>query len=356
MFDKAISQIRARGETIEINAESDKMVPSIELIDGKSTFCLELEGKKYPCLERAWASWSEKILAPKDRSELDEDERTGRRKRWSSGTIRKFLSMTPAPIADKTIKAWWEMHKPADWNVIKYADNGVPGKIRYIGTDRYRLYKNLDFLADLSKADFGDFEVRNEYVDEDNMIIRVTGKKPLKLERDSKNLFSGFHMLNSENGSSSIILQHLIYDLLCTNGLMVLFSKSNMVNQKHIRFDMDSFREAVQLQATRVPEAHDVAEKLVSGMVKKLLPAPEVGGAMSMYQKDFNASTKFIDEVIDLTPDTGTNLWRLTSSITEASQKYSWKSRVEHETQAYKMAVNVMENKHLKYVTEELNG
>ena len=81
MFDKAISQIRARGETIEINAESDKMVPSIELIDGKSTFCLELEGKKYPCLDRAWASWSEKILAPKDRSELDEDERTGRRKR-----------------------------------------------------------------------------------------------------------------------------------------------------------------------------------------------------------------------------------------------------------------------------------
>lgn len=353
MFAGLRQQVRDMGETLQITVDSDKLKPKLMLDpNGDRVFSLTYEGEEYPCMPRAWTSWAQKVLSPKDdaarRSHGMMDEMTGRRKRWSTTTVRKFLEMTPIDLAQDMITNWWVRHDPAQWNIIKYADNGKPGPIRFVGTNRYRLYKHEEFLNDLAKSPFAGMHLQDSVVTENRMVVRVTDNEPL--HDLGHNVFAGYHLMNSENGSSAIVVAHMIYDLICTNGMMEMFEKNKIVSQKHTGFDMDEFRAKVVEISETMDELHEKSLKLVRDLMNFSLDRKTVDAILRMYRREYEASQLFIQQVNEVKIN---NLWQLVSAITNKSQQYEWANRLTHESNAGRLLRDVLAGKHLKYIEEE---
>lgn len=354
MFEDLRSQLKEQGETVQVAVQSDKLVPSIEMIGDKRVLFLDYEGHRYPCLEKGWVSWASKILVPtmEERRARDlVDNETGRNRRWSTGTIRKFLEMTPTAMANTVVRSWWERHQPTDWHVVKYADNGHLGPIRFIGTARYQLYKHHEFLNDLSETDFTGMCIRNQSLTENHMVLRVTDIEELPIE--GTNVFSGFHLLNSENGSSSIIVKHMIYDEICTNGMIVVFKDNTVISQRHSRFDMDMFREKVTQASKELPEVHEKAKDLVVDLTGIKLKPEEIDASFSLYEDKYEASKRFADTARTRTPRYGLNAWGVVSAITEVAQNYGWDDRMEHEVNAGLLVDDLKQGRYKEYITAE---
>ena len=343
MFESLRDEIQGMGETIQVTVDSDKLVPRVSTsTDGERVFSLIYDGEEYPCLRKGWTSWAQKVLVP-DKNEYDfVDGVTGRRRRWSTATVRKFLEMTPVETAQEVVDYWWKRHSPEPWSVVKYADNEP---IRFIGTNRYRLYKHEDFLNDLSKTKFHGMHIQDAAVNEDRMIIRVTSNDPL--EDVGKNMFAGYHIMNSENGSSSISIVHMIYDLICTNGLMDMFDQSKVMVQKHIGFNEDDFHDKVVEISETLDELHEKSVELIQKLVSFKLDEEQVDAIFKMYEKKYDASQVFIGMAKEHKIN---NLWDLISAITEKCQKYNWDRRLSHESTAGRLARQVLAGNHTKYM------
>jgi hypothetical protein len=324
------------------------------MVGDKRVLHLDYEGHKYPCLDRGWMSWANKVLVPHGEGRRKHgliDEETGRNKRWSISTVRKFLEMTPTDIADQVVKSWWERHNPTDWHVVKYADAGQLGAIRYIGTNRYRLYRNIDFLRDLSGSEFASLHVRDSTVNENHMILRVTGNQPLDIE--GVDVFAGYHIYNSENGCSSIGIKHMIYDKVCTNGMIIVFNADQILNQRHSKFDEDVLRQRVIDISKLLPEIHRSATSLVSRLVNIKLDTTQIDAVLAMYKARVDASNKFIEDARQAQPRYGNTAWGVLSSITETAQNYNWETRMNHEEQASDIVDSIESGEYEKYIEKE---
>ena len=355
MFEQLMKQVEGKGEVVQVSVPSEKMIPSIEVVDDKRVLFLKYEDHKYQCMEKGWVSWAERVLVPdidaRKRHGVYDNERNKNR-RWSIGTVRSFLNMTPTEIANDAVVSWWKRHPSTDWNIIKYADTDKGlGRIRYIGSSRYNLYRHQDFLSDLSSTDLGSLRVRDSVINENRMVVRITKDKPIKI--DGANIFAGFHLYNSENGSSSIGIKHLIFDQICTNGMIIVLDSNQILNQRHSRFDVDEFRNRVVDISKFLPQIHDSATEMVSRLVNIKLNTNEIEAVMRMYKDRFDASNKFIEEVGNIHHTRYSNTaWGVISSITEISQKYNWETRMLHEENASEM-VKLIENKaYGKYLTK----
>jgi hypothetical protein len=307
-------------------------------------------------MDKGWVSWAERVLVPDietRKSHKEDNSDTERNKRWSIGTVRNFLDMTPVPIANEAITSWWQRHPMTNWNVIKYADNddGL-GAIRYIGSSRYRLYKNDDFVSDLSNTDFGSFEIRDSAINENRMVLRVSQKDPLPI--DGVNVFAGFHIYNSENGSSTIGIKHLIFDKICSNGLIIVLDSKQILNQRHCRFEPNEFRNKIVDISKFLPQIHDSATKLVGKLINMKLEMGEVEAIMRMYQDRTDASNSFIEEAASLSRGKyRSNAWGVLSAITDTAQRYNWDTRITHEEQASELIKLIEDGSYKKYLSDD---
>lgn len=343
MFEALRDEIRGMGETIQVTVDSDKLEPRVSTSDdGERVFSLIYDGEEYPCLRKGWASWAQRVLVPSEEKHGLVDSLTGRKRRWSTATVQRFLEMTPVEMAQDVVTSWWKRHEPSTWSVVKYEDSGP---IRFIGTPRYRLYKHESFLDDLSKTRFSGMHVQDAIVNEDRMVIRMTDNDPL--QDVGKNMFAGYHIMNSENGSSSISIVHMIYDLLCTNGLMEMFDESKVMIQKHIGFDVDDFRDRVIDISETLDELHGRSVELVRELVSFKLDKEQVDAIFKMYEKKYDASQAFIAMAKEFKIKT---LWDLISAITETCQKYAWDRRLSHESNAGRLLRAVLAGRHTKYL------
>lgn len=351
MFDGVLEELSALGDTISVPIESDKLIPSMIVEKGKRFFTLEYEGQKYPCMPKVWTSWTDKILRPNiTPEELAEhglvDEETGRMKRWSTSTIRKFLEMTDIELSNQLVRHWWERHQTQQWNLIKYADTDVPNPIRYIGTDKYRLYKHVDFVHDILPGSFDDMVLRNHFITENHLVLRVTDPSPLSIE-GSNSIYAGFQLMNSENGSSGILIKFLIFDLICSNGLMMVIDSNTLLSQKHMLFDITQFRHKVSETVKTLKELKTQSIDVINDLFNLDLSIAEIQAILKYYRKEYDASQTFVQQIIEDDPENG---WELISSITRHAQEYQLDTRMNHETYAGALVHDIYDGKHLKYM------
>lgn len=356
MFDELKHQLALVGKTVQVPVSSDLIVPGIKEVDGTRQFTLTYDDSEYVCLEKAWVSWAQRMLTPqmigaKQKKEAAEAH-TNAKPRWSVSSIRKFLDLNSPEVSDMVVKRWWESHNPTEWSIIKYADSDEKlGGVRYIGTPVYRLYEHGKFLDDLSACGYGDmFNVQMQYLRENHMILRLTTKEPLPIQ--GSNIFSGFHLLNSENGSSSILIRHMIYDLICTNGMMKVFEDHTLVSQRHSRFDVDQFRAKVQDAAKKMPELHEASETRIGALWNIRIDGILLDGALELYRKTYDASEAFVDRVRKVYSPRSQNAWELVSSITQEAQSFGWPGRMFHEESAGDFTNMLLAGQHEKMAEE----
>jgi hypothetical protein len=349
MFRKIRRDIKKRGDTFQVTIDSKELVPSIEGHGRDRQFFLGFKGTKYPCTERGWSSWASKVLNPGSR---DRALRSKDGERWSSSTIRKFLFMTPVGVANQVIRDWWDKSTNVSWNVIRYADTDHPGSIRYIGTNRYQLYKHTDFIKDIQKTYLTGMRLAYASLTEGHMVLRLVGEK--KLDVKGQNLYTGFNLCNSENGSSSISLKHIVFDEICSNGLMDVLGDVDVIRQRHTGFDMDQFREKIEGTSADMQRMQDFVTESINYLAQKKMTVEEAHALLDMYRVLYGGGDKFVDMVKGRI-ENPTTAWGVVSQITEGAQGdgIDWAGRMAHEEGAGRMIKDIKNDRYLDYVQEE---
>lgn len=318
MFDEIRSRLK---DTVQVKVNSNELVPEIN--DDEGRFFLNFEDERYPCMPRAWESWANHILKSKD------DQK------WKPSAIRHFLAATKTSLANKVVKSWWEEHESKTWHIIKYKNTNRLGAIRYVGSTKYRLYSNADFLDALSYADLDNMEIRSQDLTEDYMIIRILDKNELVFK--DKKIYSGFHVMNSENGCSGIVVKHLLYDLICSNGLMDIINTENMIKQRHSNFNQKDFQEKVISEAKKISEYRKQSEQFINQLNALSFDQKDAGLLLQRFKLTASVSDQFVDSIGEEIEHKISG-WELISKITEKAQEYTWLTRIRLEEQAGSLA------------------
>jgi len=322
-------------ETIEVEVESDSLIPSFTEDAGDRKFWLTYGDDTYPVLKKGWTSWSSKVLRP-------ESSKGKERSQWSDGTIRKFLDMTPVDQANKVVRSWWEGMPPETWHLIKYVDNGSRGDIRFVGSKSYKLFTNKMFLESLDAANLSDMIIRHNSIGENGLSLRVTEKK---------SMFPGKVDKDEQNGSYEISIRHLIYDLICTNGLMIMFGKNNMIRQRHINFDINKLYEKIGAVSEGLAKFHELSMKILDDIIHMVpMSIHEVDAVMSMLEKKYGATKSFVNKISESLKDGPKNVWSLISDITYAARNLPLVDRMRYESNAGKIMFDIAKRTHHKFL------
>lgn len=263
----------------------------------------------------------------------------GRRKPIASArSILALLHGTTTETANEVIWDWHRQVTEKQWRLIV---RDKTKEVRLVATPEYELYLNTSFWKDVNSVSLEGFQVQKCLIDEDLFSVRIVQQVPME---GYKNLFFGIELVNSENGSASLRGRFLLYDLLCTNGMYLNLGELILFRRVHRNWDSEKVREGVREALKLVPENQGNAVKLVTALHKKELTAQSAASSMAIYKHHFDASDRFIENVLEnwetKQPATA---WGLVSAITLKAQDYALSQRLEHEKNAGLFATKLLE-------------
>lgn len=115
--------------------------------------------------------------------------------------------------------------------MVRTYNNKVTGEkvLRALLSDKYRRLDNMDLLAAILPAIKGaGFEIKSSELTEKKLYLKAVSldlrasiSPDGKHDKTLRTVHAGFTISNSEVGAGSVLVEPFVYDLVCTNGLIV---------------------------------------------------------------------------------------------------------------------------------------
>lgn len=167
-----------------------------------------------------------------------------------------FSKCTPA-LAAEILKEFLIKH--ADKSMLLRTMNLPQGTIlRFAGSPKYDIYNDVDAVGTLSRYIGEDQVLKRVFVSHDRtefMVLLTT--RPLRVVRD---FGVALRIVNSETGCSQLRIDIVLFELVCTNGLIVPKRIMPSFNRVHVRA-----KESIQLVDFMdgfLPKVGAIAEQL----------------------------------------------------------------------------------------------
>lgn len=177
--------------------------------------------------------------------------------------------------------------KKDDDMLFRTYTDGSKNRIRAVFTEKYNVTDNLPILEKLRDFDMDQLETKTFNVSSDFMDLRFTmphlkrtiGKLPSHEQRYGMTddiVFPAIHLRNSETGKSKILIQFIIYRLVCTNGLVNEKEQYKVVNKKHMgEFDLTDINNRLAEITTRIPDVFEQYVEYMKGAKESIVEQPE---------------------------------------------------------------------------------
>jgi hypothetical protein len=156
----------------------------------------------------------------------------------------RYIKSCPTASKEFQINSWIdhyynnEDNDDKKWKLRKNKGSNV---VEAIVSKGYTAFDNNDLL-NMLWAQYGDMSFNEFYVDNNRMELRYV-RPDLKRGQDKSAVMAGWHLSNDEIGSGSIRAGFLIYQLVCTNGMMGIRDYDDIYRQRHYgNFDSDDIR------------------------------------------------------------------------------------------------------------------
>ena len=205
--------------------------------------------------------------------------------------------------------------------------------LRAVLSPRYSTYdseKILDVID--SKVDFNEYGVKNAYISEERLHIRLTHNEHLKV--DGEDLFPALFIDSSDVGRNTLVITFGIYKFICSNGLVIQSCGGTLYKQRHVGIDPEEFEYGIAAGLKNIPTLIENAEE----WVKKARSEKITMDAMLAHLKAMKMGKKESDKVIDLMKTRyGMSKWGFINGITEVAQQYTLDKREELEQAAGKL-------------------
>jgi len=134
--------------------------------------------------------------------------------------------------------------------------------LRAVLSPRYSVYdseKILDVVD--SKVNFNEYEVKNAYISEERLHIRLTHREHLKV--DGEDLFPALFIDSSDVGRNTLVITFGIYKLVCSNGLVIQSCGGTLYKQRHVGIDPEEFEYGIAAGLKNIPLLIENAEEWV---------------------------------------------------------------------------------------------
>jgi hypothetical protein len=156
----------------------------------------------------------------------------------------RYIKSCPTASKEFQINSWIdhyygnENNDDKKWKLRKNKGSNV---VEAIVSPNYTKFDNEDLL-NMIWAEFGNMKFNHFYVDNNRLELRYVDPG-LKRGEDKSAVMAGWHLSNDEIGTGSIKAGFLIYQLVCTNGMMGIRDYDNLYRQRHYgNFDSDDIR------------------------------------------------------------------------------------------------------------------
>lgn len=136
------------------------------------------------------------------------------------------------------------------------------GKVRGVLSTKYSVcdsHELLDIMNDTLDTDY--YKVKGSLLTPERFHLRLVQKDRLPI--DGEDLFGGFTIDSSDVGRSILKCSYFIYKQVCTNGLIVAKSSSQLFSQKHIGISAEEFAQGFKSTIELIPQLNDMVVKSI---------------------------------------------------------------------------------------------
>lgn len=209
----------------------------------------------------------------------------------------------------------------------------IDDQIRFVASDKYAKFDNVDILSALAKIDIQGLEVKQHYDDGRHFVLRICQKEPLSTE--GRPFFAGIELSNSEVGLRSVKAACMLWEQVCTNGLTVPVKDLGSFNMIHagekrreimegkLEKILNSFNDFAKQSREKLIRAEEREGLTLLAKIKNLKEIPE-----GLFHTIENKAKQYA-----INEDEPTYL-DVISGYTEGMQSLGWGERFHHEDKA----------------------
>ena len=298
-----IGEVLEEYEKVHI-PKDDYLVPSNEIsMDKDGTIVFEGDASNYHLTDHAMTQLVRKVRTLAGLS--------------ASVMTTRYLKACPSHSRAFQINDWISNYDDDKKWMFRVEQNG--GRIKAVLSDNYSKLDNMDLL-NIVKDTHNGIEFNDVWMNTDTLHLRYTNPATRKGSGKLATV-AGWHTTNSEIGTRSVSVGFLIYQLICTNGLMGL-RPQDIYRKRHVG-DMDiKYDFAAALENFDVAAAKEEVDKVIN--TEEMIIEEPTWDVYKAVQQNFPALNKSVIELakekIDNYDDEhkGFTKFGLISSLTES--------------------------------------
>lgn len=215
--------------------------------------------------------------------------------------------------------------------------------IRYVASSAYSKFDDIHISEALKKVNnLGEFSIKQFVQNDEFLVLRIATKEPIQV-KDGRPFYPGIQILNSEIGKSSVHLAFMLWEEVCTNGMVVDRGQFDAYSKRHIgKRSIEILSEKVENYLGRLSTFKDETYthlKRLDGLdPKQMLLKIESDKRIPKKVKEVLPTEHLKNYAPSIEEATGLDIM---SAYTEAIQRYNWDSRLQYEDIAGEMLLEV---------------
>ncbi len=221
---------------------------------------------------------------------------------------------------------FWTMKKPKDKQILL---RSTKDRIHGALSTKYTVFDDHEVLAITEDiiGHLGDYTVKNYYLSPEYMKLRVVGRE--KIEINGRPLSFAFDIKNSRVGRSSLGVNVLVYDWICSNGIIFGGGMGEFFKKRHVGISREVFIHEFAEIINKAPDTIKYIQKAAEAAHREKLSSESIQRYLDKFKAENmpkHAEVLIKDRLEDGTAYQKT-AYGLIGAMTEVAQRYDIDTR-----------------------------
>lgn len=270
------------------------------------------------------------LFSPWSLSQLSEKLGMG-----AAGYLRKCLKEDMPELVTENLNRWIRkndgktviLRTHEDRAVATPPDSRPPTRLRAVVSDRYGFFDHVDVIGSIRDVlgQHSELKVESSLFTPDNMMLRLIDPNTVVLPQSDRayGSYVGVNIRNGQTGQVSVVIEFMIYTIICSNGMFVGEDRGRVFYRKHYGIDRPTFRSDFSRSLEKFPEYVEAAHRTVDEARQIRLSAvfPLNNGLKDFVQRITPLNDEQYDAVESImVADWDESLWGLSGAVTQYAQ------------------------------------
>lgn len=238
--------------------------------------------------------------------------------------IKKCLGAEEIQHAADELNFWLGRHKAPEKEAFVRTTND---RIHGILSSKYSVFDDHEVL-DIAEGILGPYDeytVKNYHISPEYMKLRIVSRN--KININGRDLSFGFDLKNSRVGKSSLETSILIFDWVCSNGMIFGGGQGTFFRKRHVGVDRELFVTEFTNMLDGAPDAIEFIKKSANAAHNERLDSDSIQRYIDRFKAQ--SFSKHVAGRVEqmLHEKYDTTLYGFLASVTEVAQEYDVDTR-----------------------------